>query len=162
MKKKSKVKSVPQRNLMGYAYACASGKLDNCPTSIKKVADSFIKKSKKKGLESLKKMAKTKHTGLSPFRISENHIIKFEIFVMKENYELEDSEDQSSEVIEFLYNLKDEDIYDYLHDYITIRDREEKKEYIEDIMRRLNARKFSNISRETKSWIEHHLKKRIL
>lgn len=156
MNKRNKVKSVPQRNLMGYAYACASGKLDNCPSRIQKVADSFLKKGKKKGLASLRKMAKTKHKKLSSVRITENHIIKFSLFEMESYFE----PDESSEVVQFLYTLNDQDIFDYLHDYLTVRDKEEKKEYIELINLRLKSPKFNNISSETKSWIAHHLKKR--
>lgn len=157
MNKKSKVKSVPQRNLMGYAYACASGKLDSCPTRIQKLADSFLKRGKKKGLASLRKMAKTKHKGLSPVHVSENHILKFHLFEMNTNHE----PDESPEVVQFLYSLNDQDIFDYLHDFLTIRDKEEKKEYIELITLRLDSPIFKNISSETKSWITHHLKKRI-
>lgn len=156
MNKKSKVKSVPQRNLMGYAYACASGKLDNCPTRIQKVADSFLKKGKRKGLAALRQRAKTKHKGLSKERITESYILKFSLFEM-ENYH---ERDESSEVVQFLYTLRDNDIFDYLHEYLTISDKEQKKEYIELIVSRLEDSKFSTISSETKSWIEHHLKKR--
>lgn len=112
----------------------------------------------KKAIKIRKQM--TKIEGFSSSAFFENKIIKFEDFKMNELQS--DPDDQSSEAIEFLYKLKDDDISDYLHYFLTIRNKEEKKEYIDDIMHRLASSDFKNISPEVKSWVEHHLKKRTL
>lgn len=75
-KKKPTAKSKSQRRLMGWAQACKSGKSDNCPSNIMKVADTM----KASDLES---MAKTKEKG-KPEKVKpkkESRILNFEEFV---------------------------------------------------------------------------------
>lgn len=158
-KRRTKVKSVPQRNLMGYAYACATGKIDNCPPSIEKVAKSFTKK--KQGLKSLRRLAKTKHAGLSPVAISEDlTVLKFKDFIVKEGI-LQDDPDESTDVIFFLYSLEDFDINLDVNEFLTSSDKETKNEYIEDIMKTIQ-RKHKTLDKDKVYWIEDNLKKRIL
>lgn len=153
-----KVKSVPQRNLMGYAYACATGKAKDCPESIEKVAQSFLKRGKRKGLQKLRKMAKTKHAGLSPVRISENKILKFKEFIVEELFYGIKDDDESSEVIHYLYSLSNDEITLLVNEFI-VADKETKKEYIEDIIYTLKSMDYK-ISIQELEWIETNLKKR--
>jgi hypothetical protein len=157
MAKSKKVKSVPQRNLMGYAYACATGKVDDCPAPIQKVAASFMKGGKK-GLAKLRKLAKTKHVGLSPVAITENKILKFNEFIVEELFFEKDEDDESSEVIHFLYSLSDDEITLLVNEFI-VTDKETKKEYIEDIIYTLKSMGYK-IPIQELEWIETNLKKR--
>lgn len=156
MAKSRKVKSVPQRNLMGYAYACATGRAKNCPEPIEKVAKSFLKGGKRKGLQKLKKMAKTKHTGLSPVAISENKILKFKDFIVEELFYGIQEDDESAEVVQFLYSLSDNEVTSMVNEFI-VADKETKKEYIEDIILCLKQKKLPT---EKLEWVETNLKKR--
>jgi hypothetical protein len=69
-------KSKKQQRLMGMAYAYAKGDMPGASDSVKKMANSFLKKGKRKGLKKLKDFASTKHNTL-PEKISENHILRF-------------------------------------------------------------------------------------
>jgi hypothetical protein len=69
-------RSKKQQRLMGMAYAYAKGDIPKPSDSVKKLAKSFLKKGKKKGLKKLKDFASTKHNSL-PEKISENHILRF-------------------------------------------------------------------------------------
>lgn len=160
MAKSKKVKSVPQRKLMGYAYACATGKVDDCPAPIQKVAASFMKGGKKKGLAKLRKLAKTKHAGLSPAAITENKILKFNEFIVEELFFEKDEDDESSEVIQYLYSLQDEDITSFVNEFLVVN-KETKKEYIEDIISRLGD-KSKRIPNDKIEWVEKNLKKRTI
>lgn len=71
--------SKKQQRLMGMAYAWAKGEMDDASDSVKKLAKSFLKKGKRKGLKKLRDFAKTKHNNL-PEKISENHISRFDEF----------------------------------------------------------------------------------
>lgn len=71
--------SKSQQRLMGAAYAWAKGYKKDAPESVKKVAKSFLKKGKRKGLKKLKDFASTKHKGLSE-KITENIIFRFDEF----------------------------------------------------------------------------------
>jgi hypothetical protein len=64
---------------MGMAYAWAKGEMEDASDSVKKLAKSFLKKGKRKGLKKLRDFAKTKHNNL-PEKISENHISRFDEF----------------------------------------------------------------------------------
>ena len=68
--------SKKQQKLMGMAYAWAKGDMKDASDSVKKLAKSFLKKGKRKGLKNLKDFASTKHVNL-PEKISENHILRF-------------------------------------------------------------------------------------
>jgi hypothetical protein len=75
-KEKPKAKSKSQRRIMGWAYACKTGKTDNCPPNVQKVSDTM----KSNDLES---MAKTKEKG-KPNKVKpkkESRILNFEDFV---------------------------------------------------------------------------------
>lgn len=72
-------KSKKQRRLLGYAYAWAKGYTDDAPESVKKVAKSFLKKGKRKGLKSLRDFAKTKEKNLVD-KIGESIEISFDNF----------------------------------------------------------------------------------
>ena len=74
-------KSKSQQRLMGAAYPYATGQTKDVPEEIKKVAQSFMKKGKKKGKKSLRDFAKTKHKNL-PQKVKENltHLIDFSKF----------------------------------------------------------------------------------
>lgn len=163
MRKKRRVRSVPQRNLMGYAYACATGKAKDCPDTIKDVAKSFLKKNKKEGLKSLRRMAKTKHTRLSPVKISEASVISFTEFSLLEMHYWE--QDDSSETIQWLYKIAQDlnliDLYPLIHDYLTDSDKQSKLEYIEEI-KNILIEKGSSISNEQIEQVEKSLKKRTL
>ena len=75
--------SKKQQRLMGMAYSYAKGKMPNASDSVKKLAKSFLKKGKKRGLKKLKDFASTKHKNLSE-KNSENQILRFSEFsVMK-------------------------------------------------------------------------------
>jgi hypothetical protein len=54
--------------------------MPNASDSVKKLAKSFLKKGKKRGLKNLKDFASTKHTEL-PEKVSENHILRFFDFI---------------------------------------------------------------------------------
>lgn len=69
-------RSKKQQRLMGMAYAYAKGDLPEASDSVKKLAKSFLKKGKRKGLKKLKDFASAKHNTL-PEKISENHILRF-------------------------------------------------------------------------------------
>ena len=69
-------KSIKQQRLLGAAYAYASGKTKKSSPFIKKIAKSFTKRGKKRGIKSLKDFASTKHKNL-PEKVSENHILRF-------------------------------------------------------------------------------------
>lgn len=71
-------KSIKQRRLMGYAYACKKGYAKNCPKYIMKLADSM-------SLKALKDYAKTKEDNLPLYK--ESLILKFDEFIneSKEN-----------------------------------------------------------------------------
>lgn len=64
---------------MGMAYSYAKGDVENASPNIKRIARSFLKKGKRKGLKNLKHFASTKHDGL-PEKIGESIILKFEDF----------------------------------------------------------------------------------
>ena len=64
---------------MGMAYAYAKGDMKEASPSIKRIAKSFTKKGKKKGLDNLRHFASTKHDGL-PEKIGES-ILTFRLFV---------------------------------------------------------------------------------
>ena len=68
--------SKKQQRLMGMAYAYAKGNMPEASDSVKKLAKSFLKKGKKRGIKKLKDFASTKHDHL-PEKISENHILRF-------------------------------------------------------------------------------------
>jgi hypothetical protein len=74
--------SKSQQRLMGAAYAWAKGYKKDAPESIKKIAKSFLKKGKRKGLKNLRDFASTKHKGLvdKVEKVSENHILRFNEF----------------------------------------------------------------------------------
>lgn len=83
-KKSKKAKSQSQRNLFGWAYACAYGKQKNCPDQIKDLGTTF----KTKYPEDLEAMAKTKHKGL-PKKVKKESLkwIKtFEEYYSDEDY----------------------------------------------------------------------------
>ena len=61
---------------MGMAYAWAKGDMPDASKSVKKLAKSFLKKGKRKGLKNLKDFASTKHNSL-PEKVSESHILRF-------------------------------------------------------------------------------------
>lgn len=67
--------SKKQQRLMGMAYAYAKGDMPEASDSVKKLAKSFLRKGKKRGLKKLKDFASTKHN--LPEKISENHIFRF-------------------------------------------------------------------------------------
>lgn len=140
--KRKKASSVAQRKLMGYAYACATGKAKNCPDSIRDVAKSFTKKNKKKGIKSLRDFAKTKHDGLPLYK--ENFILKFNEFKMNEN----------NDVIAFLYSFKNPDLNGYINDFLTTSSNM-KSEYIEDILDEVSKK----VDDEKYAWIQSELKK---
>lgn len=71
--------SKKQQRLMGMAYAWVKGEMEDASPSVKKLAKSFLKKGKRKGLKKLRDFAKTKHQGL-PEKVSENHISRFDEF----------------------------------------------------------------------------------
>ena len=71
--------SKKQQRLMGMAYAWAKGEMEDASDSVKKLAKSFLKKGKRKGLKKLRDFAKTKHNNL-PEKISENNISRFDEF----------------------------------------------------------------------------------
>jgi hypothetical protein len=68
-------RSKKQQRLMGMAYAYAKGDMPDESDSVKKLAKSFLKKGKRKGLKKLKDFASTKHNTL-PEKISD-HILRF-------------------------------------------------------------------------------------
>ena len=68
--------SKKQQRLMGMAYSYAKGEMPEASKSVKKLAKSFLKKDKDKGLKNLKDFASTKQNSL-PEKISENHILRF-------------------------------------------------------------------------------------
>lgn len=74
--------SKSQQRLMGAAYAWAKGYKKDAPESIKKIAKSFLKRGKRKGLKNLRDFASTKHKGLvdKVEKVSENHILRFNEF----------------------------------------------------------------------------------
>lgn len=72
--------SKKQQRLMGMAYAHAKGEMKDASPEVKKLAKSFMKKGKRKGLKKLKDFASTKHDNL-PEKVSENHIYRFEEFI---------------------------------------------------------------------------------
>lgn len=67
-------KSKSQRRLLSYAYAYAKGDAPDAPESIKKVARSFMKRGKRKGLKALRDFAKTKESKL-PQKVDEGVVI---------------------------------------------------------------------------------------
>ena len=143
--KRKKAVSVQQRKLMGYAYACATGKADNCPDSIRDIAKSFTKKNKKKGLKNLKSFAKTKHDGLPLYAES---VIEFnEFFMIKEN----------KNVIEYLYSLKNPNLNGYVNDFLSCGNNE-KEDYLEDILLEIG----DVVNDEKYIWISIELKKEII
>lgn len=155
-----KSKSTRQRNLMGWAYSCASkGELEDCPPNIRKVAKSFMKKGKKKGLKNLRDFATTKHKGLP------NRIAKFEQFINessvsvgehknREDIELMDAIDMGS--VNFLKSLDYENINSLLKKLENNKSTN-KKELIEDILVEVG----DMIYDKTYHWIEDDLKKLI-
>jgi len=72
-------KSKKQQRLMGMAYAYAKGDMKDASPSVKKLAKSFTKKGKRKGIKNLRDFARTKHDGL-PDRVSESKILSFDEF----------------------------------------------------------------------------------
>ena len=145
---KSKVRkasSVQQRKLLGYAYACATGKSKNCPDSIMNISKSFTKKNKKKGLKNLRSFARTKHTGLPLYAES---IIKFNDFFMA---------NENKYVIDYLYSLKNPDINGYVNDFLSCSNNE-KEGYIEDILLEVG----DIVNDEKYIWISTELKKEII
>lgn len=148
-KKRRKASSIAQRNLMGYAYACATGKTEDCPSSIKNIANSFMKKSKRKGIKSLRDFASTKHIGL-PYKKNEQIIIKFENFMIKELREVEDDD-----VISYLYSLNDVELTGFVNDFITAN-KSDKKECMDDIISEIEKK---NINPDKYNWILSELKK---
>jgi hypothetical protein len=141
--RKRKSVSKSQQRLMGQAYACASGKSEKCPTSIMKVADSFLKK--KSGMKKLKSFASTKHKGL-PERIKENLIMKFEDF---------DFEKENDDVLSFLYSFKNGDINELLSDIITTHSEEEKIKCIESLLEIVDE----DLDEDEVKWVEEELLK---
>lgn len=141
---KERAKSIKQRKLMGYAYACASGLTKKCPKSIKDIAKSFTKKNKKKGLKSLRDFARTKHEGLPLYK--ESYVLKFNSFIMNENVD--------EDVISFLYSLKDPELNGYIRDFLTT-DSNRKFEYIDDILIEVEGR----VDVDKYIWIQKELKK---
>lgn len=127
---------------MGYAYACATGRIKNCPDSIKDIAKSFTKKNKKKGIKSLRDFTATKHEGLPLYK--ENFILKFNDFKMSEN----------NDVISFLYSFKNPDLNGYISDFLTSNNNT-KSEYIEDILMEVSKK----VDKEKYAWIQSELKK---
>ncbi len=125
-RREGKVKSVPQRVLMGYAYACATGKAEDCPPSVMDVARSFTKRGRKRGLRSLRRMASTKHDRLSPTRLTESRILKFNEFRMNEG----GGQNEDFYYLNFLYNIGDPDINGFVNSFATSGDASEKEEYI--------------------------------
>ena len=85
-----------QQQLMGMAYAYATGEKRNVPESAKKIARQFMKgpkttkkltqkqkeARKKKGIEKLRDFASTKHKGLPELK-NESLILDFEQFMIK-------------------------------------------------------------------------------
>jgi hypothetical protein len=136
-RKERKVKSVPQRKLMGYAYACATGSAKDCPPSVMDVADSFTRRGGK-GLRSLRRMAATKHKGLSPTRVSESLILKYKDFRMHESA---GDPDDGFDYLDFLYGLRDYEINEYLNEFITASNPQDKEEYIWCINKRIDEMK---------------------
>lgn len=142
--KRKKAVSVQQRKLMGYAYACATGKSDNCPADIIDIGKSFTKKNKKRGLKNLRSFAKTKHAGLPLYAES---IAKFnEFFMIKEN----------KYVIDYLYSLNNPNLNGYVNDFLSCNNGE-KEEYIQDILLEVG----DTVSEENFQWISNELKKEI-
>lgn len=150
-KRKKGSSSVAQRKLMGYAYACATGKTKNCPKSIRDVAKSFTKKDKEEGLKSLRRFTKTKHANL-PERVEEDVVIKFNEFIMM-NEKLKEGED----VFKFLYTLKDPEVNGYINELMTTHDEEDKRLCVQDILieieDRITDEDFNVVSSELKKWI---------
>lgn len=141
-RKRRKVQSVPQRKLMGYAYACATGRREDCPPAVMDVARSFTRKDREGGLRSLRRMASTKHAGLSPTRVSESLILKFKEFGMRESV---GGPDKGFYYLDYIYGLRDYEINEYINDFITSGDPEEKREYIWCIDRRVEELKSSGM-----------------
>jgi len=139
-KKKSDGKSLSrkQQRLMGMAYSCASGKSENCPLSVMKVADSFLKK--KTGLKKLKSFASTKHRGLP--EIKENLIMKFEDFNLHQD-----------DVVGFLYSLKNEELNGLINELNTTNIKLEVEEIIEEILNLIN----NKVSGEKLEWVKNEL-----
>jgi hypothetical protein len=137
---KNKVRSVPQRKLMGYAYACATGKAKDCPPPVMDVVRSFTEKKPRKGLAALRRMASTKHKGLPDRRMSESRILKFKDFRMKES-----AGDLGDELyyLDYLNSLNDHEINGYVNEFATTGDPEDKAEYIWCINRRIDQLKRS-------------------
>lgn len=75
-KKEVKAKSKSQRRLMGWAQACKSGKSEDCPLNVMKIANTM-------NSDDLESMAKTKEKG-KPEKVKpkkESHILNFINFV---------------------------------------------------------------------------------
>jgi hypothetical protein len=137
---KGKARSVPQRKLMGYAYACATGKATDCPPSVMDVARSFTSKKPRKGLKALKRMASTSHEGLPTGRLSESRILKYKDFKMRESVS-----DKGGDLyyLDYLYSLNDNEINGYVNEFATTGDLDDKAEYIWCINRRIDQLKRS-------------------
>ena len=145
-KENNKASSVQQRKLMGWAYAWASGKTEKAPSSIKKIAKSFTKKNKKKGLKSLRSFAKTKHDNLPLYK--ENIIIKFDQFLI---------ESSSIDVINFLKSLNDDYVNDMIDKLINSDNSEEKEESIQNIILEMGDK----LDDEKYNWVVNELEKKI-
>jgi len=139
-RKKNKARSVPQRRLMGYAYACATGKAKDCPPSVMDVARSFTENKPRKGLATLRHLASTRHEGLPKTRISESRVLKFKDFRMEES-----AGDAGGEIyyLDYLYSLNDHEINGYVNEFVSSGDPEDKAEYIWCINRRIDQLKRS-------------------
>lgn len=133
-RKRRKVRSVPQRRLMGYAYACATGRAEDCPPSVMGVARSFGRRGRK-GLASLRRMASTKHAGLSPTRVSESRILKFNEFRMHESADAGSDFDY----LKWISDLGDYDIIEYANEFVSTGDLGEQIEYIDLIRERIDT-----------------------
>lgn len=112
-------------------------------------------------LKKKKRMTKTKYVSLSPTRVTERKIANFDEFFFEElGFFDNDDDDQSSDVIFFLYSLKDSDLTQLVNEFVTIHNKEDKKEYIDEIVSLVKT-KFTDLDVKTIDWIDINLKKRI-
>jgi hypothetical protein len=144
MRKKKGASSVQQRKLMGYAYACATGKAESCPPSIKAIGKSFMKSGKRKGLKKLRDFASTKHQGLPLYK--ENLISKFYEYSMNEN----------KDVYEYLYSFKDPEINGCISHFLSCMSIE-KKDALNDLLLEIGDK----LDDEKFKWVDSELKKEI-
>jgi hypothetical protein len=94
--------------------------------------------------------------------ILEKNILKFKDFIiMEEHFFDHQQDDQSSDVIEYLYSLHHLELTSLVNEFLQVSKAIEKKEYIEDIMNVLRSINSEGLTADKLYWIEQNLKKRI-